>query len=359
MAWRLAYSLTQLRAQFDKIAPGRSKSHDGTIGDAAHASRSSDHNPWIKDGGYGIVTAIDITHDPKHGVDTHKIADFLREKRDPRIKYVISAGRIWSATQNPFQWRKYTGSNGHYQHMHVSVRSEKSFYDSKAVWTLPSAKEAAETVPPVAETVPDDSPAARPVLKQGSSGDDVKTVQGLLGLLPPDGIFGPSTTAAVRSFQRGVGIGVDGIVGPVTWDKLDKIEQTPDDANWQTDIVATVFGGTKDPNQSAYEKRMINNTELGCALPFRFEGPRPQVIATNNATGHMCIMPIVDVGPWNTKDPYWETKTRPQAETGTDTRGRKTNLAGIDLTQGAAKALGISGKGKVNWTFAKDHELEE
>ena len=35
-----------------------------------------------------------------------------------------------------------------------------------------------------------------------------------------DGIFGPKTEAAVKSFQRGKGLTVDGIVGPRTWAAL-------------------------------------------------------------------------------------------------------------------------------------------
>jgi hypothetical protein len=67
MAWRPAKSLIQLRDQINQIAPNRSKASDGTIGDAAHASRASDHNPWVREGDAGVVTAIDITHDPDDG----------------------------------------------------------------------------------------------------------------------------------------------------------------------------------------------------------------------------------------------------------------------------------------------------
>jgi N-acetylmuramoyl-L-alanine amidase len=123
----------------------------------------------------------------------------------------------------------------------------------------------------------------------------------------------------------------------------------------QQNITCTVFGGDADPNYSAYDEHYITDEELGCALPDRFEGERPQVIVLNTENGKEIVVEIVDVGPWNTDDPYWETGTRPQAEGGVDEKGRTTNHAGIDLTPGAAKAIGLEGKGVVHWAFMPEH----
>jgi len=135
MSWRLAKSLEILRAQFNERYPKRSKKADGSIGDAAHASRDSDHNPWVKDGKTGVVTALDITHDPENGVDTYKVADHMRTKRDPRVKYIISNGRICSADRG-WEWRPYTGKNKHSQHVHISVKSDKVLYDDIVPWSI-------------------------------------------------------------------------------------------------------------------------------------------------------------------------------------------------------------------------------
>ncbi len=74
-------------------------------------------------------------------------------------------------------------------------------------------------------TVP---PAA--VLRQGSRGQDVVTLQYLLDVISEyypgipavtqDGIFGAGTKQAVVAFQSRMGLAADGIVGPATWNAL-------------------------------------------------------------------------------------------------------------------------------------------
>jgi len=59
------------------------------------------------------------------------------------------------------------------------------------------------------------------VLKRGSSGPDVLTLQTTLTQLGfdtngADGVFGPGTEAAVKAFQQSKGLTADGIVGPGT-----------------------------------------------------------------------------------------------------------------------------------------------
>lgn len=211
MRWRLASALDKLRAQVNDRFPSRSKDSDGSIGDAAHASRASDHNPWIMDGGLGVVSAIDITHDPKSGCDSYALAEALRTARDPRIKYVISNRRIFAGPDGPqpWVWRKYTGANPHDHHVHVSVRSEKRYYDATNPWAFDMG-DAVDL---------DGYVSPPPMLRRGARGDDVRDLQRLLNL-GVDGVFGPNTEAAVRLVQAGHKLVIDGIVGPQTWAAL-------------------------------------------------------------------------------------------------------------------------------------------
>jgi len=206
---RLAKSLITLIDEVDQQFPSRDRHNDGTIGDLAHQQRESDHNPHIRDGGMGVVTALDITHDPSVGFDAQVFADSLRAAQDPRIKYVIHNGRIFSSTQSPWVWRaRNQGPGDHSEHVHVSVVEDPGRYDDTAQWpfNLSGAVAGRPTI-------------SRPKLKLGDSGPAVIDLQNLLGI-NPSGKFGPETDQAVRSFQADHNLVVDGIVGSHTWGVL-------------------------------------------------------------------------------------------------------------------------------------------
>jgi hypothetical protein len=139
--WRVASSLNVLLGQLNVLAPRRSKASDGSIGDADHASRDSDHNPWY---GPGIVTARDFTHDPAGGLDCQWLANVLVANRDPRIKYIIWNRRIWQGS-----WRAYSGTNPHTKHLHLSVVASPA-NDSTSPW---AGINAAPPSPPPEEDV--------------------------------------------------------------------------------------------------------------------------------------------------------------------------------------------------------------
>ena len=116
----------QLREQFDDTFPDRDRRSDGWIGDLRHSARPSQHNPCPKT---GIVRAIDVDR------DVHKsgkpdlmpdIADQLRlaaKAGEKRISYIIFAGRIASPRMG-WRWRKYSGSNPHNAHCHISFSKQ-------------------------------------------------------------------------------------------------------------------------------------------------------------------------------------------------------------------------------------------
>ncbi len=114
MAWTLAPAVRAIFDETNARWPRRNKASDGTLGDQAHASRTSDHNPNSR----GVVMAGDITNDPANGVHCAAIAEAIKD--DPRVKYIIWNRRIWNPSISR-TWRTYTGSNPHDKHMHLSV----------------------------------------------------------------------------------------------------------------------------------------------------------------------------------------------------------------------------------------------
>jgi len=203
-----------LRDQINKRFPKRDKASDGWIGDAAHQSRPSDHNP---DKG-GWVHALDVDEDFGAKGDNMRLANELRRLAQQgldngRIKYIVYEDRIASGTANNWAWR---GSGyGHTKHIHVSFTSaaEKdgskfplAIFDTKAQqWdgTVPAFDELVR-----ASTTPDDKSLASwrlacrladlgyyqgAVKPRGEQGYPVKAVQAVQQSMhaAPTGKWGP------------------------------------------------------------------------------------------------------------------------------------------------------------------------
>lgn len=146
MAYFLSPALAQLRAEVNALWPGRDKTSDGWIGDAAHSARTSDHNPDAN----GSVNAIDLDKD---GLDP--MAVVRAAVGDRRCSYVIFAGTIWRARG---EWRAepYTGANGHYGHVHVSIWHGDTYEQDRSSWGVAAAvSNTTPTTPGTVPTVPD------------------------------------------------------------------------------------------------------------------------------------------------------------------------------------------------------------
>ena len=117
--------------QATAIAPLRMKASDGLLPSQAHIHQNpnSDHNTGL---------AVDLTHDPKHGIDCVDIFEKLKE--DKRVEYLIFKGKIWSKVRAKEGNRKYTGSNQHNKHLHISIKEENSTDTSPWFWWLNQPK---------------------------------------------------------------------------------------------------------------------------------------------------------------------------------------------------------------------------
>jgi hypothetical protein len=114
--------------QATALAPLRKKISDGLLPSIAHLKQSpdSDHNTGL---------AVDLTHDPKNGIDCKEIYKNLKE--DNRVSYLIFNGKIWSKRLGE---RKYTGKNPHDKHLHISIKPERANDTSPWFWWMNEPK---------------------------------------------------------------------------------------------------------------------------------------------------------------------------------------------------------------------------
>ena len=100
--------------QATALWPKRNRASDGLLPSKAHIAQNpnSDHNTGL---------AVDLTHDPKRGVDCADL--FERLKSDPRVLYLIFNRRIWIDKKGE---KKYSGLNPHEKHLHISIKRGKA-----------------------------------------------------------------------------------------------------------------------------------------------------------------------------------------------------------------------------------------
>jgi hypothetical protein len=163
---------------------------DGWIGDPSHQARKSDHNPDWESG--GVVRAVDI------GIQGRNPRAILNEViGDPRVWYVIHKGVIYSRT---YGWAasRYTGSNPHNHHIHVSICHSRKAESDTSLWLAGGRKK--RTVTPI----------GLPRVKR----------QFQIGLGVAEGTLTPLDSVRVlqRNLNRkyGLNLTVDGLAGPKT-----------------------------------------------------------------------------------------------------------------------------------------------
>ena len=117
--------------QATALRPKRKKASDGLLPSAAHMKQSptSDHNTGL---------AVDLTHDPENGIDCVDIFEKLKE--DKRVKYLIFQEKIWSKEKSKLGNRRYTGSNPHNKHLHISIESTMGTDTSPWFWWMNQPK---------------------------------------------------------------------------------------------------------------------------------------------------------------------------------------------------------------------------
>lgn len=113
--------------QATALVPKRNKLSDGLLPSKAHikASPNSDHNTGL---------AVDLTHDPKAGIDCAIIFEKLKE--DERVAYLIFNKKIWSRDKAKSGNRPYSGSNPHSKHLHISINADSANDTSPWFWWM-------------------------------------------------------------------------------------------------------------------------------------------------------------------------------------------------------------------------------
>lgn len=147
-SWVLVPCLVALRDEFNELNPDRDKSTDGSIGDQAHADRSSNHNPdetgntpHEDSDSKNEVHAIDVdATGPWPSPMTFDLGiEELRKRHqrgdDDRLIEIIW-NRRRATPESGWNWKNYTGDNAHTQHAHLASSYNSSREADTSPWGL-------------------------------------------------------------------------------------------------------------------------------------------------------------------------------------------------------------------------------
>lgn len=220
-----------------------------------------------------------------------------------------------------------------------------------AITSVPAPSPPPTSLPPTAQTETEATPSvtASPVITPTAAltasrmlslqdpplaGDDVRQVQQRLVALgygqveAVDGLFGPQTAAGVRTFQRLNDLAVDGVVGPLTWERLFSPDALPGtvvapivaaDTGW---LLGGSYAGhwfdgpttaTLVPADTTYRLYALNGaagTAIGTPPEAPGVGPCADTYAVDLSPAPTISQTIAVAGDWNAlpRTPVVETE---------------------------------------------------
>lgn len=249
--------IKQLAADWKNKCGLKSAQISGVIGDSAHAARGGYHigRRFQPSSNYSVVrpddtsgpddaaAAIDMTLNPADmRLCTGRLVLAFTNSADPRRKY-LNAFNGTTDSKNARRWDVYArkvkaATADHLWHIHLEVRRKYvgspvamaavlSILKGESVATYLKSAGSMKPAASVSSSSTGTPPAFPGTLRRN---DAQKTpnpslvlfqkqliARGLTCVGSPDGLFGPKLESAVKAWQAKVGLGADGVVGPVTW----------------------------------------------------------------------------------------------------------------------------------------------
>lgn len=225
--WMMVPSLDEGLRQLDKRFPKRAKKAEGGIGDNAHKTRTSSHNPddtaGVKaehndgDGKHEVrARDFDKNLNASDGMTMENVVQlWVKKAREGKmwwVRYIIFNGRIWHKRDN-FVTHVYTGSNKHPDHAHVN--GDFTQHADEVTGTNWYLDELAPAPKPPSSGPKPSKPA--PLVVDGALGPKTcKRLQQELGV-PQTGKMDSRTVRALQVKLRALvdhRLAVDGILGP-------------------------------------------------------------------------------------------------------------------------------------------------